>query len=172
MNQLLYFLVFLLLIPLLFSFWVEGLSLIASILDLPALKWFGFGLLVSVFIGGLSNGTVASFIEAAMHELTHASVGSPLMGEVTYMEAKSQGESVTKFGDGCNPIFPFVALAPYYFPLLTVPFLLVEPIAAHLSATAKHVVDFLIGSTLGFQKHSSAFIRRTWSKLVSLSPLA
>jgi hypothetical protein len=80
-------------------------------------------------------------------------VGTPFAGDVTYMEASSKDVGIagaTRFSGGCNPLFPFIALAPYCFPLLTAPFLLAEPFAAHLSATAKHVVDLLIGSTLGF----------------------
>ena len=150
MNRLVYFAVFVLLIPLICSFWAEGLNLIASMLDLPALQWFGFGLLISVVVGGLSTGAIASFIEAAMHELTHAYVGTPLVGEVAYMEAKSEGKSVTRFKEGCNPIAPFVLLAPYYFPLFTIPFLVIAPFAAGMSTTANHLIDLLIGLTLGF----------------------
>ena len=39
MKQFGYFLVFLLLAPLLYAFWVEGLIFLASILASPALKW-------------------------------------------------------------------------------------------------------------------------------------
>jgi hypothetical protein len=150
MNQLVYSLGFVLLIPLICAFWVEGLELIASMLVWPALKWFGLGLVISVLFGALTNGAIARFIKVAVHELAHASVGSPVTGGVKYMEAKSEGRSRTEFRSGCNPIWPFVLLAPYYLPLLTIPFLLVEPFAAYVSATAKIVVDLLIGLTLGF----------------------
>lgn len=152
MNQLVYFLVFLLLAPLLFSFWVAGLDYLAPVIFSPELAWFGLGLLAALLIGLLLGGAGVGFIEAAMHELIHAFVGFLFLGQIKYIEAKSKGGGHTEIegNGGCNPFVPFFLLAPYCFPLLTIPFLAAKPVVIALGAAANHAVDVAIGFTLGF----------------------
>lgn len=171
MNQLVYFFVFLLSAPLLFSFWVEGLGFIESNIGSPALTWFWYGLLTAALSGAILDDAVTRFIGTAVHELTHAFVGLLFLKRVTYMEAKSEGKvrGLTSFEGGHNP---FVALAPYYFPLLALPFLLAKPVISHLDATINHVVDLLIGLTLGFHYvlHVTKF-RFSQQDLKSVGPI-
>lgn len=152
MNQLIYFLVFLVLVPLLFSFWVEGLSFLSLVVTSPILTWFAAGLLTSAVMGAVLGGAVVDFLETAVHELTHAAVGFLFLGPVEYMEAKSKGGGLTRIGNagGCNPFLLFFFLAPYCLPLLTIPFLIAKPIVASMGNLVNNVVDYLIGLTLGF----------------------
>jgi hypothetical protein len=122
---------FLLLAPLLLSFWVEGLNFIAAALSSSGLTYFGLGLLISALLGAILGGAVTGFLETTLHELTHACVGCLLVGPITYIEARSNGGLTEVEGhNGCNPFLLFYFLAPYCIPLSTLPFLIAKPFVA------------------------------------------
>jgi hypothetical protein len=101
------------------------------------------------------------FIEDLLHELEHAVVAFLFTFRMpSRMEIDTEEDSITHVprGGGC-----FVALAPYYLPMLTVPLLLLKLVSAFAFSLLEisfptllaAAFDFLIGATLMFHCLSS-----------------
>jgi hypothetical protein len=155
-RKLLYFALVLALTPLLLAFTAEGIDFLASVFTFKAAQWFVAGAVGSLVVYIVLLNNSIAFIEHLLHELEHAIVSFlftfqwPKRMEVD----PAQGSKVVVTGKGgC-----LVPLAPYYLPLLTLPFLLVKALAALVfsllnaafPAILAAVLDLLIGATLTF----------------------
>lgn len=153
-RKLLNFTLLVVLGPGLISFALEGARFLASVFTLEATKWFLFGAGLSLVACLFSLSGAPGFIEHLLHELEHATVAFffsfkfPIRMEID----PSKGSKVVYTGGGgC-----LTTMAPYYFPLLTVPFLLIKALAAlafSLLKTSFPIVlaaslDLLVGTTL------------------------
>jgi hypothetical protein len=147
MGQLVNFFIFVMLLPLLFSFWVEGVALLPSILDSGSLKWFGAGLFTYVLVRLLLGGPIFRFIETAAHELIHAWVGRLCLMKPTKLEAASEGGGKTTFESTSNFL---VLLAPYCFPVFTLVLLPIKAFNFARLPPVSEAINFLIGLTFGF----------------------
>ncbi|HSR32334.1 MAG TPA: hypothetical protein VLY63_17365 [Anaerolineae bacterium] len=145
-----------LLAPLFLAFSYEGALFLVSVFTLDSTMWFllGAALALPLSLLGLSKNIM--FIEHLLHELEHAVVAffftfqlprrlevDPEQGSKVYVPTRG----------GC-----LVTLAPYYFPMLTVPFLILKALAALLFSLLKvpfpallvAVLDLLVGAALMF----------------------
>jgi hypothetical protein len=142
--------------PALVAFAYHGVRFILSVFTWEAGMWFlaGAGLsLLAYFV--LLNGKIA-FIEDLLHELEHSLVAFLFSFQLpTQMEIDTTNNSSvnTSTRGGC-----LTTLAPYYLPLLMLPFLALKA-AATLAASWLDVtfptvlavsLDVLIGATLAF----------------------
>jgi hypothetical protein len=146
-----------LLAPLFFAFSYEGAKYVASVFSLEATMWFfvGAGLALPLSLLILSNNIV--FIEHLIHELEHAVMAFLLSGRLpTRMEIDPEGgvsRVYVSSRGGC-----IVALAPYYFAMFAVPFLVLKALIdlafslfeSPVPTFVDVVFDLLIGVTLMF----------------------
>jgi hypothetical protein len=141
--------------PLFVTFAYEGALFLVSVFTLAATTWFLVGVGLSLVAYLLLQKNV-DFIEHLLHELEHAVVAFfftfqwPKKMEIN----PEQGSKVEgSLRGGC-----LTGLAPYYFPLLTVPLLLIKGLAALAFHWCKIdfpnwlslPLDLLIGATLAF----------------------
>jgi hypothetical protein len=151
MYQVANFFSFLALSPLIVALWIQGGIFLISLPDLRALLWFGVGLLGTLLLGLVLRGAVLHFSELATHEMTHALVGFPLLGAPTKLQVTADtrgGAGTTTFG---NPQESFLVLiAPYSFPILAMPLLIIKFLPFAQTAPASIVIDMLLGAALGF----------------------
>lgn len=146
-----------LLAPFFFAFAYEGAKYVASVFTLEATKWFllGAALALPLSILILNNNIV--FIEHLVHELEHAVMAFIFSGRLpTKMEIDPEG-GVSKVyvssRGGC-----IVTLAPYFFAMFTIPFLVLKALVDLAFAVFQIpvptfldlVFDLLIGATLMF----------------------
>jgi hypothetical protein len=141
-----------LLAPALYAFTYEGALYLASVFTLDSTKWFLIGAALSlVAYVFLLYGNIG-FIEHLLHELEHAAMSFlftfrfPRRMEID----PDEGSRVVGIHSGC-----LTTLAPYYLPLLTVPFLMLKALALWLlkdsvSPFLVSALDLLIGATLMF----------------------
>lgn len=160
MRKLLYFVVLLLLAPLFWAFGREGVRFLKAVFSFDAAQWFLVGAFLSVLICLLLLREGFGFIQVLLHELEHAVVYFlftfrwPDRMEVTPPSGVTRWVGVNRW-----LLFwfaPLLSLAPYFFPLLTIPFLLLKALAA-LAFTLLEIpfpvfvaaaLDLLIGLTL------------------------
>lgn len=155
-RRLFYFGLLVLLAPLVYAFAYEGVLYLISVFTFDATKWFLLGAAVGLPISLLILNNNTTFIEHLLHELEHAAIAFLFTFQLPRrMEVDPQQGSrvyVPPRG-GC-----LVTLAPYYFPMLTIPFLLLNALTALLFSLLKlpfpallaAVLDLLIGATLMF----------------------
>lgn len=150
-----------LLAPLLAAFVYEGALFLASVFTLAATQWFLVGAAVAVPLSLLMVSNSMRFIEDLLHEVEHASVSFlftfqlPKKMEINPEETSKVEVPTT---GGC-----LVTLAPYYFALLTIPFLLLKALLAlvfslfetPMPAFLAVALDFFVGATLMFHYLSS-----------------
>lgn len=151
--------ILLLLAPFICSCSLEAFSFLFSNLDLGSLDSFGIGFVVCILVyAGTSQtrGPIYSdfqFIMTLRHEMTHAVALMLAGGRIDRMEvvnrAERPGQEVISVVQPSSPVGlkSWIALAPYYFPLLTIPLL---PLRFCVLSWVREVLDFLIGFTLGF----------------------
>jgi len=141
-----------LLAPALYAFTYEGVLYLASVFTFDSTKWFLTGAVLSL-VGYvfLLYGNIG-FIEHLLHELEHAMVSFLFTFQLPRrMEVDPLlGSAVVVADRGC-----LTALAPYYFPLLTVPFLIFKAVLYWLLKGSLPLyvaipLDVLIGATLMF----------------------
>ncbi len=160
MRKLLYFVVLLLLAPLFWTFGREGVRFLKAVFPFDATQWFLAGAFLSLLICLLLLRDRLGFLQVLLHELEHAIVFFlftfrwPDSMEVTPPNGVTGWVGVNRW-----LLFwfaPLLSLAPYYFPLLTIPFLLLKALAA-LAFTLLEMpfpgflaaaLDLLIGLTL------------------------
>ena len=145
-----------LLAPALFAFVYEGALFLASAFTFEATKWYLLGIILSLFTYVVFLHGNIGFIEHLLHELEHAALAFLFTFKLpTKMEIEPEKESkvVAQTGGGC-----LSTLAPYYLPLLTLPFLLLKAMAnlafsllkVPLFAFLTGALDLLIGATWMF----------------------
>jgi hypothetical protein len=132
--------------PLMYSFLRQAYLFVQAEITFERIVWFVVGmvcylLVYAIFFHGNPD---YEFVETFSHELAHATVSVVLFQMPTsfIVDLKNRkAEVVTRSRS------PFTVLAPYYLPLLTIPFLIVKPIVI---PEFHGVIDFLIGFTLCF----------------------
>lgn len=142
--------------PAFFAFVYEGAFFVGSVFSIDATKGFlgGIVLFLLIYVVFL-NGNIG-FIEHLLHELEHAMLTFLFTRKLpTKMEIDPEKGSKVEGpkGGGC-----LSALAPYYWPFCTVPFLLVKAVASFyyswrggsLSTVVAGALDVAIGATLSF----------------------
>ena len=161
MRRLLHFGLIILLAPLLYAFTREGVLYLVSVVTFDSITWFLLGVALAFPISLMLLNNSLAFIEHLIHELEHAVIAFlftfRLPGRMEIDPEEGSEVRVTR-GGGC-----LVALAPYYFPMLTVPLLLLKVVAALAFSLLKMsfptllaaAFDFLIGATLMFHYLSS-----------------
>jgi hypothetical protein len=159
MRKILYFIIFLLLAPLLLAFTVEGFRFLRSVFSFESTLWFLLGAGLSFLVLILVRGSW-SFLQVLLHELEHAVVlflftfDWPTAMLVTPVNGEVRARGMSKFF--WFWIGPLIVWAPYYFPLLTLPILLLKALAALVFSLLgmpfppflAAILDLLIGATL------------------------
>jgi len=147
-----------LLAPLIYSFVYEAYSLLVSGVRLESIIWFVCGsllyvlLYVPIFLSGDKPRRIIMFLEHLEHELGHCITGFIFLRGTRKLianpirEREDEETSQVEFLDSGGPDF-LICLAPYYFPVFTVPLLIAEPLAFF---PFHEMIDFLIGFTLAF----------------------
>jgi hypothetical protein len=152
MVQLGNFCIFLLVFPLLAAVWVEGGLFLVSLPNPQALVVFFVGLVGMLLLCVVLRGSALHLAEGAMHEMTHALVGWPFMGEPVSMEVKADGASPsgkTKWISANRPNF-IVSIAPYSFPILAIPPLILKLLPFGQTPPASLGIDAVLGAALAF----------------------
>jgi hypothetical protein len=145
-----------LLSPLLIVFIREGAVFLASVFTIDSSMWFLLGAALSLLGYILLLNNHIDFIEHLLHEMEHAALSFLFSGKLPRrMEIDPEQGSKVFIADrgGC-----LTALAPYYLPLLMVPFLILKALAAlalsllnvSLPTVLAAALDLLIGATLMF----------------------
>jgi hypothetical protein len=146
-----------LLAPFFAAFAYHGVRLIVAMFTpFERSQWFVAGMALSLFASLVFLQGNIGFVQKLLHELEHAVLAFLFSGQPpVQMTIRTRGDSevVTANAGGC-----LRALAPYYLPLLTIPFLLLKALLALVlslldtpfPATVSAALDFLIGATLIF----------------------
>jgi hypothetical protein len=156
MGKLLRFLSLFLLAPLIYAFMYEAFLFIASVFSFDGMMWFLIGLVVFFLVYLVALKGRIDFLEHLAHELEHAAVALIFTGKLPsrmVIEPEKKSEVEAPQGGGC-----LRTLAPYYLPLLTIPFLILKALTTlafqllkiPLPAFLGGILDLLIGATLGF----------------------
>lgn len=151
------FVLIILLAPAFFAFVYEGFLFVVAVFTLEATTlWFLGGIALSLFVYVLFLWGNFGFVEHLLHELEHTVLYFLRTFKwPTRMEIDPEKGSKTLVTDGGCLL---LLLAPYYFPLLTVPFLLVKALVsffyswreAPLPTFVAGPLDLLIGATFLF----------------------
>jgi hypothetical protein len=142
--------------PFVVSFTYEAALVAASIVTFDSVKWFllGLGLFLLLYVAFLND--KIKFLEHLEHEIEHAFMSFIFSGQLPKRlevdPEKGSKVDVTK-SLGCA-----VSLAPYFFPLLTMPFLLLKALVTLVfslidkpfPSMAAASLDILIGFTFAF----------------------
>jgi hypothetical protein len=159
LKELIGFPISILLAPLIYSFVYEAYLFLVSSIKLSSIIWFicGSFLYVLVYIlifliGGALPYTIF-FLEHLEHELGHSIAGfiflrgtRKLIANPGWKHEDGEQSQVVFLDSSYAPNF-LIRLAPYYFPVFTIPLLIAEPLA---SFPLREIIDFLIGFTLAF----------------------
>lgn len=143
-----------LLSPLIYAFTREAFLFVIANFDVNLLRYFIYGIGACCLIYLLIPKPVR-FFEVFEHELAHATVATALGREIRDFKVTLEEGEVT-YSNGRNFL---ISLAPYYLPVLALPFLLVKPLAP---PSRKNIIDFLIGFSLAF--HYVALIGREFRR--------
>jgi hypothetical protein len=142
--------------PFIYWFSYQGYKLLVSVFTLDSTKWFLGGAALSLVVYALLLNNNIDFVEHLFHELEHAAVAFiftfqwPRRMEV---DPEQGSKVVVPPRGGC-----ITTLGPSFFPLLTVPLLLLKTLLALALPLLKVpfptflavVFDLLIGATLMF----------------------
>lgn len=142
--------------PFLITYAYEGVRFVLSVFTFDATMWFLLGAVVSVVVYPLLLGNSIGFVEHLLHELEHAAIAFFFTFRLpSRMEIDpNEGSEVrAPGGGGC-----LTTLAPYYLPLLTLPFLLLKALVVlavsfleiDFPNMLKVSLDLFIGATLAF----------------------
>jgi hypothetical protein len=144
-GKLLRFAVLLLFMPLIYAFSYEAVLFLGKT-NLEDLLDFLFGIVAYLLLYVLFLNGRIGFLETLEHELSHAAASLTILhmpGKLV-VDPQSGGKAAGVVETvGCF----WVALAPYFLPLFTLPLLLLRPI---MPPPFDRVIDFLLGSTLAF----------------------
>lgn len=155
--RLLYLALVILLAPLFYAFTLEGGMFLASVFTFESTKWFLLGAAVAIPVSLVMLTSSMTFIRHLIHELEHAAIDFlftfRLPGRMEINPERRISSVAVSGRGGC-----LVPLAPYYFPLLTIPLLFLKALTALAFALLKMpfpawlaaVLDLLIGLTLVF----------------------
>jgi hypothetical protein len=169
LKELIGFLLFVLLAPLIYSFVSEAYFFLVSGVSFDSISWFVCGLLSYLFlyvpIAWIGDGPMYSiiFFEHLEHELGHSLVNFMFLGGTRKLIANPRNKFIELMGDppsesegeetseaelfSVHGLNFLITLAPYYFPVFTVPLLIAKPLAFF---PLREIINFLIGFTLMF----------------------
>jgi len=140
--------------PAVYAFTYEGVLFLASVFTLDSTKWFLIAAVLSLAFCVFLLPSERNFVEHLLHELEHAALAFLFTFRLPLrMEIDPVGGSVVVYAvdrGGC-----LRTLAPYYFPLLTVPLLIFKAVLFWLlkGSLPPYVaipLDLVIGATLVF----------------------
>ena len=122
MYQIGNFLIFLAASPMVAAFWVQGAIFLGSLPKPQMLVWFFVGMVGMLLTCVLLHGIELDFTETATHEMAHALASEQFMGEPTYIKTNVPGAPPGETKPASSGWGTFwVAIAPYSFPLLAIP---------------------------------------------------
>lgn len=148
LGKLLRLCILLLLAPALYSLGYEACAFLAANSELWVQSTLASGFVVYLAVYLLIPPSVKVFLEIFEHELGHAIVGFLMLRRVEEFKVHvplgsvASGTVVTK--PRSNTL---IRLAPYFFPVFTIPLLVVKLFAF---SSVHGVIDFLIGFSLAF----------------------
>ena len=158
MGKVIKFLLSVLLAPLIYSFVYVAYLFLVSGVRLDSVIWFICGsllyalLYLLIFLNGSKLRYTITFLEHLEHELGHSIIafmflrGTRKLIANPVKEREDEEASKVEYLDSHGPD-SLISLAPYYFPVLTVPLLIAEPLAFF---PLHEIIDFMIGFTLAF----------------------
>lgn len=114
-------------------------------------SWFTIGFLASLPFWLILMAGDHSLVQLLEHELNHAFLAKLFRRQVTRLQVTPYDDNqkgVVTFVPGGGPLFPLIALAPYYLPLFTIPFLLMQPLASQ--PAVQNGLNLIIGATYSF----------------------
>jgi hypothetical protein len=142
--------------PLAFACVVESCICLSRAADGPLPLWFLGGFVAVAIVYILIPRGAVRFIEVFVHELTHMLFAFATLTWVSEFVARGKPDKDNVLGHIVVPRPNFLTvLAPYFFPLLTVPFVAARLLVNRPSAT--RILDLVIGGTLAF--HVILFFR-------------
>lgn len=113
-------------------------------------SWFTIGFLASLPFWLILMAGGNSLVQYLEHELNHAFLAKLSRKKVTRLEVTpydNQRGVVTFVPEG-GCLYSLIALAPYYLPLFTIPFLLMQPLASQ--PAVQNALNLIIGATYSF----------------------
>lgn len=139
---------FILFAPLLYAFVAQTFLYLFSHFGELWANWFIYGVIFYIALYAVFLWAKMDFLETFEHELGHTVVAFLFLKRVIHfsVEATGRGKMVylTKpdsFGR------TLITMAPYYLPVLTLPFLIIKPF---MMTSAHKAINFFLGLTLAF----------------------
>ncbi len=133
-----------LLLPMFYAFVREGVLSLMSDVQTPRLIWFFAGFLFYVLLYGFFLVGHVDFAEHFEHELGHTVLATVFLIPLRRFIVNPEEGSLVEYTRPSNFL---VTLAPYYFPVFTLPFLIIRP---WMASSLHWIFDILIGLTLAF----------------------
>ncbi len=131
-------------IPLASSFAYETYQFLAANLDSLVTNWFVYGVFAYAVVHVIAGNRI-HFIRVLEHELGHMVMAFAFFQEVVKLTVElNEVNGEVRARGTYNSV---IALAPYFLPLFTIPFLIIKPF---IFASVHNVIDLLIGFTLAF----------------------
>ena len=115
-----------------------------------------YGFLFCVFLSALFLSNRTGFWETLEHELEHAVLACLLLRRPLRLTVDPDPKVDSKMVPAGRPNV-LITLAPYYFPLLTIPLLIARLLAGALCPSILDALDFLIG--FAFASHYVSLVR-------------
>lgn len=135
---------FILIIPLLYAFIAQTALFVFEHFTALWSNWFIYGALGYAALYAVVLWAKLGFLETFEHEAAHMIVGYLFFHSIKHFRADWRNWGYVEFDRVPNTI---VILAPYFFPVFTVPFLLIKPF---MTVTTHHFINFFLGLTLAF----------------------
>lgn len=135
--------ILILLVPLILASVIEAFTFVLANIVPLALNWVTYGFLLYLVLYVFFLQSKMDFFEIFEHELAHTLVALLFFKNVFYFAASNSEGRVHHLGSSNW----FIALAPYFLPVFTVPVLIIKPF---VTASIHQTVDFFLGLTLAF----------------------
>lgn len=141
-------LVVILLLPVLYGFVAHALLFFfRHFLELWS-NWFVYGAIFYFILYAALLWAKMDFLETFEHELGHAVAAYLFLNRVEHFFASSEYGGAVWYAKAPGAMSrTFITMAPYYLPVLTLPFLIIKPF---MMASAHKAIDFFLGLTLAF----------------------
>lgn len=148
MRKLFKFFLLIVSLPMLYAFVAQALLFLFSHFGELWSNWFLYGVIFYVILYAVLLWAKMDFLETFEHELGHTVVAFLFFNKVTHFFASSRLGGFVVFEKRSGAIGrTLITMAPYFLPVLTLPFLLIKPF---MMASAHKAVDFFLGLTLAF----------------------
>lgn len=131
-------------IPFIYAFVVEAFKFLSANVVSLLLNWMTYGFILYLVLYVFFLRAKVGFFETFEHELAHTVVALLFFRNIQhFIASKHHGGQMAHLGAGNS----LIALALYFFPVFTIPFLIIKPFA---TAAVHQTVDFFLGLTLAF----------------------